>query len=200
MRWAPARPPAIPDRHPQASASSAEACRFRPGNFGDFGEGRPTPIAFQMAERDPGSTQAQTVARSLSSGQTDTPGDPQKHLSGGRFLSIVRWTATPAFEARNGASAAAQKPIARARMTPTQRLVAATRNCWNNLCFCCCDTARFSWTPLRSPRSGTCAFLAAKASISGPLREILAHAGSANEQRPPLRGRCPDGHCLDTPR
>ena len=55
--------------------------------------------------------------------------------------------ATPEVEVRVGVASADQKPMARARITPTHRLVAATRNCWNNLCFWCCDTADFSWTP-----------------------------------------------------
>lgn len=36
--------------------------------------------------REAGLTKAQTVARSLSSGLTDTPGDPQDHNPGGRFF------------------------------------------------------------------------------------------------------------------
>jgi len=43
-----------------------------------FGEGRQRRFSFFRLERDSGSTQAQTVARSLSSGLTDTPSDPEK--------------------------------------------------------------------------------------------------------------------------
>ena len=74
-------------------------------------------------------------------GYSRRPSGPQ---SWGSFLS--GWNVPGAGCAR---SESPQKPIARARITPTHRLVAATRSCWINLCCWCLDTVLVSRDPLR---------------------------------------------------